>query len=190
MAKSNRRYPYLPVGLWPRFVSAFFLQMGCQMNTPDVETNPKSPVDWSAIHGLLRLSFRSMEGRIDPPSSLRAMSPDTLRIKAETEDLFLIRAGTTPIACLFGHGTPPVYRLSKLAVHPDHARRGLARRLIDTAVRKAAGTCTTLRLQTRIELVENHATFRALGFSRSGSSSHPGFDRPTSVIFTRPIAAG
>jgi hypothetical protein len=39
----------------------------------------------------------------------------------------------------------------------------------------------------RVELTETHATFRALGFTETGRTAHPGFDRPTSITFRRPV---
>jgi hypothetical protein len=36
--------------------------------------------------------------------------------------------------------------------------------------------------------VENHATFRALGFAEAGRTAHEGFDRPTSITFARPVS--
>ena len=44
-----------------------------------------------------------------------------------------------------------------------------------------------LELQTRVELTENHATFRALGFVEVARTAHPGYDRPTSITFRRPV---
>jgi hypothetical protein len=38
-----------------------------------------------------------------------------------------------------------------------------------------------LELQTRIELVENHHTFAALGFAKVAETCHPGFSRTTSL---------
>ncbi len=38
-----------------------------------------------------------------------------------------------------------------------------------------------LRLQTRIELAGNQATFAAWGFVEMARTAHPGFTRPTSV---------
>lgn len=38
-----------------------------------------------------------------------------------------------------------------------------------------------LELQTRIELLENHKAFAAMGFRKIGESSHEGYDRPTEV---------
>jgi hypothetical protein len=42
-----------------------------------------------------------------------------------------------------------------------------------------------LELQARVELTENHAAFERLGFVRTGTWSHPGYDRPTSITFRR-----
>jgi len=36
-------------------------------------------------------------------------------------------------------------------------------------------------LQTRVELVENHAAFAAMGFAMTGTTAHKGDDRPTSI---------
>ncbi len=41
--------------------------------------------------------------------------------------------------------------------------------------------CSALELETRVELVENHATFAKFGFVKIGESAHEGFDAPTSI---------
>ena len=41
------------------------------------------------------------------------------------------------------------------------------------------------RFDTRIELTENHATFAAMGFVRSGEHCHEGYDRPTFVTMRK-----
>jgi hypothetical protein len=38
-----------------------------------------------------------------------------------------------------------------------------------------------LRLETRIELEENHRLFAQWGFVRTAEASHPGFTRPTFI---------
>jgi hypothetical protein len=47
-----------------------------------------------------------------------------------------------------------------------------------------------LELQTRVELVENHATFAALGFKKVAESAHPGYSRPTTITMRKPVAEG
>jgi ribosomal protein S18 acetylase RimI-like enzyme len=73
-----------------------------------------------------------------------------------------------------------------MAHHEGHGRR-----LIDLAmVRAAALGLPEVMLETRVELVENHAFFRHLGFVETARRSHAGFDRPTTVEFRKRVSAG
>ena len=158
------------------------------MTVSTVETNPPDFADFAGLHRLLSTSFAFMEGRIDPPSSLAALSPDDLRVKARAEDLFVIRDGDTLSACLFGAVQPGCYYIGKLAVAAPQRGRGLARALIDAAAARAhALHLPALELQTRVELTENHAAFARLGFVQTAATAHPGYDRPTSLTFRRAL---
>jgi ribosomal protein S18 acetylase RimI-like enzyme len=96
--------------------------------------------------------------------------------------------GTPPRACVFLTPEPRSLYLHKLAVDPAHHRQGHARALMALAAARARALGKpALTLQTRIELVENHAAFRALGFVETGRSAHPGLDRPTTLHFTLAI---
>jgi predicted N-acetyltransferase YhbS len=78
--------------------------------------------------------------------------------------------------------------LGKLAVAHAARGQGLARRLIALSLERARALgLATVSLQTRVELLENHATFAALGFEMTGTTAHPGYDRPTSVSFRRAV---
>jgi GNAT superfamily N-acetyltransferase len=154
----------------------------------EVETNPADFSDYAALHALLTEAFSPMAGRIDPPSSLTCMSVDDLARKAEMEDLFLKRAANRPMACLFATPRGERYYLGKLAVAQDMRGRGLARTLVEAAEMRARGLgLTALELQTRVELTENHAVFAALGFVEAGRTCHPGYARPTSILFRKPL---
>ena len=62
--------------------------------------------------------------------------------------------------------------------------QGLARKMVELAIARARVlSLPSVSLQTRMELVENHATFTALGFEMTGTTAHPGFNRPTSLSF-------
>ena len=153
-----------------------------------VESNPRDFTDFPALLALITHAFAGMEGRIDPPSSILALDVDDLRAKAQAEDFFVIRQGGRPIACLFGLPRGAEYYVGKLAVAQDHRRAGLARALIDAAGARARSLgLGALCLQSRVELVENHATFARLGFVQTGTSTHPGFARPTSIWFRRDL---
>ncbi|WP_413720509.1 GNAT family N-acetyltransferase [Silicimonas sp. MF1-12-2] len=144
--------------------------------------------DWEALHRLLTRAFAGMEGRIDPPSSLHRMDPHLLREKAAHESLVVAYRAGRLVGCGFGAKESDMLYLSKLAVDPDLHRRGILRRMVmlfeEEARRRALAG---LVLQTRVELTENHATFRALGFEISAETAHPGYDRPTSYTFRKMI---
>ncbi len=152
------------------------------MMTPRLVTDPAL---WSAILKLLQDAFAYMEGRIDPPSSLRDLTPEVLDQQARTGEIWIIGA---PIACVFLTPKPGALYLGKLAVSADHRGRGLARRLVDQAETRArALRLPALELQTRVELIENHRVFEAMGFAETGRTAHPGYDRPTSITYRRPV---
>jgi ribosomal protein S18 acetylase RimI-like enzyme len=64
--------------------------------------------------------------------------------------------------------------------------RGLGRRMVAaTEARARALGLPVVELQVRVELVENHAAFQAMGFEQVGETAHPGFARATSFTFRK-----
>lgn len=123
-----------------------------------------------------------MEGRIDPPSSIQRYTEADL----QKGEFWVI--GDPPVACVQLTPGPGALYLGKLAVAPRARRQGLARRLVTLAEERARALgLPAVELKARVELAENHATFRALGFREVGRSAHPGFDRPTSITFRKTL---
>jgi ribosomal protein S18 acetylase RimI-like enzyme len=144
------------------------------------------PYDWQALLRLIQAEFGFMDGRIDPPSSMHALTAQTIASQAQSGEIWVI--GAPPVACVFLTPKPQALYVGKLAVAASHRRAGLARQLIDLAEHRArALQLPALELQTRVELTENHATFRALGFTEVARTAHPGYDRPTSITFRRAV---
>ncbi|SPF78658.1 hypothetical protein ALP8811_02587 [Aliiroseovarius pelagivivens] len=140
------------------------------------------------VLALLRTAFAGMEGRIDPPSSLHQLTEDGIAAQVRTGEVWVIDEQ----ACVFltprPDANPPELYLGKLAVHPNAQRQGLARALIQLAEQRArALQLSVLRLKTRVELVENQRTFERLGFTKTGTHRHPGFDHPTSFEFSKTV---
>jgi GNAT superfamily N-acetyltransferase len=145
------------------------------------------PFDWAALLVLIRTEFAYMDGRIDPPSSMLALTPEAVAEQARSGEVWAM--GKDPVACVFLTPKPRSLYIGKLAVAANHRRQGLSRLLIGLAATRARLLgLPVLELQTRVELTENHATFRALGFVEIARTAHPGFDRPTSITFRRPVA--
>lgn len=135
---------------------------------------------------LIRRSFADMEGRIDPPSSMHHLTVADLAAQAETGEVWAI--GTPVVACVVLTARTDVLYLGKLAVAADQRGTGLARQLVELAAERArAHGLEALELQTRVELLENHATFTRLGFVQTATCAHPGYTRPTSVVLRRTL---
>jgi ribosomal protein S18 acetylase RimI-like enzyme len=150
--------------------------------TPQRATEPAL---WPPILTLLRRAFAYMERRIDPPSSLRDLTPEALTQQSEVGEIWVIGA---PVACVFLTPKPGALYVGKLAVAEGHRGQGLARRLIDHAEGRAREIeLPALELQTRVELVENQAAFQAMGFREVGRTAHAGYDRPTSITYRRAV---
>lgn len=140
----------------------------------------------AAVLDLIRNAFAGMEGRIDPPSSVHRLTVQDIAEQARDAEVWV--SGTPPIACIFLTPRPDHLYLGKLAVAPGHQGQGLARKLIALAAERARALhLPALQLSTRVELIENHAAFQAMGFRKVGESAHPGHDRATSLIFRKEL---
>ncbi|MGD1878155.1 MAG: GNAT family N-acetyltransferase [Kiloniellaceae bacterium] len=151
-----------------------------------IVARPEGFDDWDGLLALLRESFAYMDGRIDPPSSLHSFDAAKLAAKSAEEELVLAYVGGALAGCLFAAPRGDALYLGKIAVRPDLRGRGIARRRFETAEALArARGIIVLELQVRIELTENHRTFMALGFVKTGEGSHPGYTRATDVNFRK-----
>ena len=145
-------------------------------------TDPRLPIALRLIHD----SFAYMEGRITPPSSIRDL--DLAKLAAHTAAGELVVIGDPPVAAMIMQHKGQALYLGKIAVDITQRGRGLARQLIVFATETAKKQgLDTLTLQSRVELAENHAAFRALGFVETGHTTHEGYDKPTSITFTKTL---
>lgn len=154
----------------------------------DVGLAPRGFTDWETLRDLLVRNFAYMEGRISPPSSLDGMTAADLEARSRAETLLLAMAGEQIAGCAYLRFDPASAYIGKLAVDAPFRSSGLARRILElaTVMAREAGK-SSLVLQTRVELVENHEAFARLGFSIVAHTAHEGFDRPTSVTMVRPV---
>ena len=144
--------------------------------------------NWVELLQLLQDAFAPQEHRIDPPSSVSRLTPAALAAKSRDETLFLARDHDELIGCVFARPQGDALYVGKLAVRHDRQHRGVGRRLMAAieAHARAVGV-RQLELVTRIELTENHETFAALGFVKSGEHAHEGYDRPTFISMRKAL---
>jgi ribosomal protein S18 acetylase RimI-like enzyme len=153
---------------------------------PDTPRRLRPTDDLAPVHVLLTAAFAYMDGRIDPPSSLGRMGMAELAVQAGLAELWVL--GDPVRACMLLTPQADTLYLGKLAVAEGARGRGLARVMVDHACARARALgLAHVTLQTRVELVENHATFARLGFVEIARAAHPGYDRPTSITYRRPV---
>lgn len=154
----------------------------------EVVVDPPDFERWGALLTLIRQAFAAMAGRIDPPSSAGRLTEESLALEAACGPLILACEGDALLGCLLARVEGRTLYLGKLAVAPDRQGEGIARRLVKAAEEEAHGRgLVSLELWTRVELEENHRAFARLGFERVGEKAHPGFSRPTSYLYRRPL---
>ena len=147
---------------------------------------PAGFADWEGLLSLILHSFAYMDGVIDPPSSAHALTPGNLAQRARAEHLHIV----APLyACAFFAPQPDALYVGKLAVAPERQGQGLGRLLLAEGedVARRLGL-PRLRLQTRVELVDNHAAFARMGFTEVGRSAHPGYDRQTTITMEKIVS--
>ncbi|WP_312862970.1 GNAT family N-acetyltransferase [Rhizobium sp. P28RR-XV] len=143
---------------------------------------------WDALLDLILAAFAYMNGRIDPPSSALALTPEALREKAMNEIAYVAFDGDQLAGCIFCRPETECLYVGKLAVLPAAQGKGIGRRLLTYAEAAARQhDLHILRLETRIELIDNHATFAAWGFQKVAENRHPGFDRTTSIEMRKAV---
>jgi GNAT superfamily N-acetyltransferase len=137
-----------------------------------------------SVHAMLRREFAYMDERIDPPSSVGRLSVEDL--SSGGGEVWAI--GAPPLACVVLTPKGQCMYIGKLAVRSEDRGKGLARLLVDYAEFRARQLGHSwLELETRIELTENHRTFEAMGFSELERTSHPGYERVTSITYRRSV---
>ncbi|MBX5105409.1 GNAT family N-acetyltransferase [Rhizobium lentis] len=110
------------------------------------------------------------------------LTTESLAEKAKAEIGHVVIDDDRLIGCLFLRPEADCLYVGKLAVLPGRQGKGLGKRLLMVAEETAAALgLFALRLETRIELTENHAVFAAWGFTRTAEKAHSGFARTTFV---------
>jgi N-acetylglutamate synthase-like GNAT family acetyltransferase len=159
------------------------------MLPPDIAIR-RAPVDfadWEGVRALIVDAFAYMEGRIDPPSSAGRLTPQSMAANAATGALLLAERHGALVGCVFARPKGDALYIGKLAVRPNLHGGGIGRALVAAARAEALTRgLQALELQTRIELIENHAAFARMGFVKTRETAHPGYDRPTSITMRAP----
>lgn len=150
---------------------------------------PDDFTDWSGLLSLIMSAFAYMDERIDPPSSAHKLTETSLAQKAQDEICYIAEDQGVLVGCIFCRPEPPLFLyIGKLAISKAMQGKGIGRALLERAELEAVERgLPNLRLETRIELRENHQAFQRWGFVKTADRSHPGYDRITFIEMMKPL---
>lgn len=153
---------------------------------PNIAALPAGFSDWTALLDLINAAFAYMDGVIDPPSSAKSLTSESLKTKASRELCLVALRDGRLAGCVFADRRDDCLYIGKLAISPDSQGKGIGRRLIHDveAIARTQGL-VALELQTRIELTGNQTVFKRLGFHETARTAHAGFSRPTSITMRK-----
>lgn len=144
---------------------------------------------YQELLALILSSFAYMDAIIDPPSSAHRLTLENLAQKTKDEIAFIALDGEDLQGCIFCKPEASSLYVGKLAVSPSSQGKGVGAALLRKAEEVARDLgLPALRLETRIELADNHRRFGAWGFVRTAENSHPGYTRVTSIEMTKVLA--
>lgn len=144
--------------------------------------------DWEDLLSLINEAFAYMDGVIDPPSSAKRLTAQSLAEKTRHETCFIATENGRLVGCIFAQERGDHVYIGKLAITQSYQRRAVGRALLQTVEAHARALGKPLiELQTRIELTGNHAAFARLGFRETERTAHPGYNHPTSLTMRKQL---
>jgi len=147
--------------------------------------------DSAAIADLVRLAFSWQPRPTNPPSSALKETAATITNHLGRGGGAVLESGGVIVGVVLWNEEDGAFYISRLSVHPELRRQGIARVLMDEAERQARQQgFSRMTLGVRLELEENRRFFQSCGFVDVALRSHEGFIEPTWVLMERRLTSG
>ena len=142
--------------------------------------------DAGTIADLVRLAFATQSRPTNPPSGALKETAATIGTHLADGGGAVAEIDAALIGVVLWAEDDGALYLSRLAVHPAHRRRGVARALIAEAEGEARRQgLARMTLGVRLVLEDNRRLFTSCGFVETTLHRHEGFNEPTWVAMER-----
>lgn len=150
------------------------------MTEPQFLIRPATREDAAAIFEVYQAAFRSLDGKIDPPSSAHDVTLPMIRGALAKVHVAVCDHAGRVVGCVFYRREGDALYLYRLSVDPTWHNRGIAKRLVAHVERCARrmGLCRVM-LNVRLSLPKNRKLFSRMGFREVSLHAHKGYAYPT-----------
>jgi predicted N-acetyltransferase YhbS len=134
------------------------------------------------LHEILVRAFDEYRGRLDPPSGVHAETVASIARKLREGGALICEEEGVAVGCVFLEPRTHHLYVGRLAVLPEHRRRGLGGLLLAAAERHAvARGLPRVRLAVRVPLASLRDFYQARGYVPVAFRSHEGYAQATYV---------
>jgi GNAT superfamily N-acetyltransferase len=140
---------------------------------------------------LLARAFREYDGRLDPPSGVHRETVASIAARLREGGALVCEVQGALAGCVFYATKSDHLSVGRLAVLPEHRRRGIGELLLRSAERRAMELgLSRVRLGVRVPLVNLRAYYEARGYVPIAYRSHDGYTAPTYVEMEKRLEPG
>lgn len=160
----------------------------CEADTDSLTLRAATEDDSSAIEAVTRAAYERRAERVPPYKALSETTEDVLRHLARGGAIVVELNGAVVGAVRHREQRPGALLLYRLAVHPDHQRRGIGRRLM-AAVEDVArsGGYEEVHLHARHTCPDLIATYERLGYSEVNDPTEPDYNHPVYLLMSKTV---
>ena len=131
---------------------------------------------------ILLCAFSEYKGRLDPPSGVHSETTASIRDRLKAGGALVCEIGGTAVGCVFYAPKADHLYVGRLAVVPEHRRRGIGDMLLRASERRAGELgFARVRIGVRSALEKLRAYYEARGYAPIAFRSHPGYAEATYV---------
>lgn len=156
--------------------------------TTNIVITPASEADAPLILATVLQAFKSLEGVINPPSSVFKETQESILAKLRLGGVYLAYKESQVVGCVLYEIQDKSVYLGRLSVIPEYRQQGIATQLVHAVEQKAIDLeKSQINLYVRIQLIQNQNFFKSLGFRRIAEHTHEGFSNPTYISMMKDL---